>query len=306
VSVDLDEITEYLAIHGLPEGSASNAHAVYDVAVPRLLRWARRVSIPLTLFVIGRDCRREATSVQLRAAAAVGHELGNHSLDHRYDLTRLPAAEIHRQVTEPQRVIEAMTGQVPMGFRAPGYTMTDSLLSALVAAGLRYDSSVFPCPSYYAAKLGALATMRVRGRASRSVADDPRVLLAPTEPYFVNRSHREPVSRGSARLVEVPIRVVGSARLPFIGTALTLAPELVFRTLLRAAANERTMNLELHGIDFLDENDVPGPLTRHQPDLRVPVARKLDRLSRTVAALRGEGFRFGTLAELAEATAKSG
>ena len=40
-----------------------------------------------------------------------------------------------------------------------------------------YDSSVFPCPAYYTAKAAAISLLRMRGRQSRSIIDDPRVAL---------------------------------------------------------------------------------------------------------------------------------
>jgi peptidoglycan-N-acetylglucosamine deacetylase len=292
VSVDLDEIVEYLAIHGLTESAVDNPHVVYDVAVPRLLQWARELSLPLTLFVIARDLRRLAASQLLIEAHDAGHELGNHSLDHRYDLTRLSRVEQRHQVVEAQRLLTELTGRAPRGFRAPGYTCTDSLLYEVAKAGLGYDSSVFPCPPYYAAKAGVLLAQRALGRRSRAVLDDPRVLLSQRTPSL--RAIRQ-VGEATRPLVELPIQVVTPLRLPFIGTSLTLAPSPVFRGLLRAAEQAASCNLELHGLDFLDASDVPGPLGRVQPDLRVPVRQKLERLTAVVRSQRARGTSFSTL-----------
>lgn len=258
--------------------------------------------MPLTLFVIARDLDRPINADLLRGAVTEGHEIGNHSLDHRYDLTRLTADEQRRQIVEAQRAIEAHTGALPVGFRAPGYTMTDSLLSLLRAAGLRYDASLFPCPAYYAAKVASIGLLRARGTPSRSVVDHPRMLLAPTEPYRPStRDLRRPAGEGAdARaLVEIPMRVVGRGRWPFIGTSLTLSPEPLFRRLVEAAARTPTVSLELHGIDFLDRHDVGGPLAARQPDLRVPVDVKLGRLTHTVERLRTAGFAFTDLRSVA-------
>ncbi len=303
VSVDLDEIGEYAAIHGLGEAAVERWHVVYDVAVPRLLRWARGLSIPLTLFVIARDLGRSENVAALRDAVAGGDEIGNHSLDHRYDLTRLAGDLQRAQVIGAQDRIEAALGVRPVGFRAPGYTMTDSLLSVLREAGLRYDASVFPCPSYYAAKLTKIGLLRARGTPSRSVIDDPRMLLAPTEPYRPSpRDFRRGCGPGAgSEVVEIPMRVVGRGRWPFIGTSLTLAPRPVFRALLGAATRAPTVSLELHGIDFLDRHDVGGRLPDVQPDLRVSVDEKLAHLTQTVNALRDAGFRFERLEALASA-----
>jgi len=47
-------------------------------------------------------------------------------------------------------------------------------------------------------------------------------------------------------------------------------------------------NLELHGIDVLDATDVPEPIARVQPGLRLPAREKVRRLRSVLEALPGE------------------
>ena len=58
VGVDLDEIPNYFAIHGLADPAGPERSLVYDVAVDRLGDLAAALSIPLTLFAIGSDLPR--------------------------------------------------------------------------------------------------------------------------------------------------------------------------------------------------------------------------------------------------------
>jgi len=295
VSVDLDEIPCYHAIHGLPAPQGSGSSVVYDVALGRALDWARSQGLPLTLFAVGADMARGESAARLREAADAGHEIGNHTLEHRYDLVRLDAGEMRRQVFAGADVLAGATGQRPVGFRAPGYTVTDALLDVVAESGATYDASVFPCPSYLAAKGAALGAIAARGRASRSILGDPRVALAPTTPYRLGR----PFFRPGDGLREIPIQVTSIARLPIIGTSLVLAPAPVASVLVRGALGEPTFNLELHGIDFLDQTDGLAELARHQPDLRVPWETKIARLDAAVDAVRAEGFAFVTMETLA-------
>src|SRR5580692_189633 len=98
ISVDLDEIPNYFAIHGLGTSDERGLTAVYDVALARLLGLSREENIPLTLFAIGSDLERAENRAALRDAHRAGHEIANHTLDHRYDLVRLGRDEIARQV----------------------------------------------------------------------------------------------------------------------------------------------------------------------------------------------------------------
>ena len=140
VSIDLDEIACYASIHGL--SSAPECHAVYDLALTRILDFATSLALPLTLFVITRDLDRGQNLTMLRRAVSNGHEIGNHSLDHLYDLTRRERSEQIRQVVEASSQIQALLGVRPEGFRAPGYTVSDSLMAVLGEAGFSYDSAM--------------------------------------------------------------------------------------------------------------------------------------------------------------------
>jgi hypothetical protein len=296
VSIDLDEIHHYHAIHGL-SASPRAAHPVYDIAVPRAAEWARSLDVPLTWFAVGRDLERQENAAALKKLADGGHEIGNHSHSHAYDLSCREPTELRREIDQGAQAIERAVGRSPRGFRAPGYTVSDELFAALSELGVAYDSSVFPSPPYYAAKAAKLFSMRLRGRTSESVLDTPSVLRAPSRPYRVGKPYWKP----GGGVLELPIQVTPGARLPFIGTALVLAGPDGARLLTRTVLGETFVNLELHGIDFLGADDGLGELASHQPDAKLPLARKLASLTATVELLREKGAAFALLAEAADA-----
>ena len=297
ISVDLDEIPNYYGIHGLASPTGAEATLVYDVALARLRAFAEEAGLPLTLFTIASDLSRAEARDGLRAAAAAGDEIANHSLDHRYDLASLDRDEIERQIGEGARVIAEATGQQPVGFRAPGYTITDDVFDVLTDLGVEYDASVFPCPAYYAAKTIAVGAIALRGRKSRSVVDTPWVLTAPTTPYRVGR----PYWKKGKGLLEIPVQVTRGLRLPFIGTSVTLAGPRQAKLLAKMCVGDELVNLELHGIDVLDEADGLEALRPHQPDVRVSYTRKLEALRAVVSVLRDAGYTFTTMREAAAA-----
>jgi peptidoglycan/xylan/chitin deacetylase (PgdA/CDA1 family) len=297
VSVDLDEIDCYAAIHGLSSADLA-LDAVYARALPRLASLFAELSIPATFFAIGRDLAGAENAARLRELQAAGHEIANHSLNHFYDLTRRSEREQRLEVEGGADAIERAVGVRPVGFRAPGYTVTDALLGVLEAAGKRYDSSVFPCPSYYVAKASVMAMMRVRGRRSASVLDDPRVLLSPADPYRVG----VPYHRRGRGLLELPIGVTGraSGRLPFIGTSVVAAGVRGASLLARLAGTRDFVNLELHGIDLADAQlDRLQALVPYQHDLRLDHGRKRAALASAIQQLKTSGFEFVTLKEAA-------
>ncbi len=300
VSVDLDEVRCYSAIHGLPPVAGDAAHAVYRRALPRLLDLFGACAIPATLFASGRDLVDPIAAQQLRNAARSGFEIGNHSHDHHYDLSRRPREEIRAQVIEGIRSIERATGCAPVGFRAPGYTITDEMFEVLSEVGVQYDSSVFPCPVYYAAKVAAIGHYRARGRPTHSVVDHPRVLSAPADPYRIGA----PYSRRGGGLLELPIAVTRdlTGRLPYIGTYLILAGGVGAPVLTRLIAGRTFINLELHGIDAADarEDGLESLAVPAQPDLRIRARDKLSTLRSVLTSLRDHGYEFVTMRTAAD------
>jgi peptidoglycan-N-acetylglucosamine deacetylase len=294
VSVDLDELRHYRAIHGLAAGAEQDE--VFGRAVPRLADWARQRGVPLTWFVVGRDVERSTDNAEAVARLArAGDELGCHSYSHLYDLTRRSFVEMRREVEQGVTAVERAGSVKVTGFRAPGYVVTDTLLDLLRESGLAYDSSVFPCPSYYALKAAAIASMQARRLESKSIVDVPEVLRAPTSPYRVGRPYWY---RGTG-IWEVPIQVTRRARLPFIGTSLTMAGAMGARILANGVAGEPFVNLELHGIDALDQSDGLQDLAKKQRDLRISWSRKLDAIDAAVTLLRGKGYSCVRMDELA-------
>jgi hypothetical protein len=307
ISIDLDPIACYYRIHGLGEPPAALRDVVLRRALPRFLELFEKRTHPIhaTFFVVGADVQSDAAGRgRLQAAARAGHELGNHSHTHPYSLARLSRPEIEREVGEAHAAITEVAGVPPVGFRAPGYDMSDALLAVLAEKGYRYDSSLFPSWPYYVAKAGVLAAMGLMGRKSGSVLVDPRSLLAPTEPY---RPGRSPFRRGQSPLVELPISVSPRLRLPAIGTSLLLAPTAVRARLLESMRARPFFNLELHGIDLVgaDEDGIPAALVAKQPDLRVSLVEKRRALEATIDRLALE-YRFATLRDVAADVQREG
>ncbi|HRI72435.1 MAG TPA: polysaccharide deacetylase family protein [Polyangium sp.] len=272
-------------------------HAVYDVALRRIDDFCSAHGLRSTLFAIGSDLERPQNGIILRGLSERGHAVENHSYAHRYDLSRWSRAELLQDIAQAQDAITKATGRTPSGFRAPGYTINDLVLDVLEELAFRFDSSVFPCPLYYGAKVMILAGMRVFGRTSASVVDTPRVVAAPSRPYRPGTPWFVP---GSRRLVELPIQVTPRLRLPVIGTTIGLAGPTASRVLAHACADEPLVNLELHGIDFLAASDGLEHLAAYQSELRVPLSRRLDALSAVVDTLLERGVSFVRLDEAAE------
>lgn len=306
VSIDLDGIKCYYRIHGLGKPPAELEHSILERALPRAAALFARHGMHVTWFVVGRDidktvggdgAERSANAARLAALASAGDELGNHSYSHPYDLARLTPAEVDHEITSCDRVLRGLVPAV-RGFRAPGYDLSPTMLEVLARLGYRYDSSVFPSPGYYAAKAAVMGVLAALRRPSGAVLTNPRLLAAPADPYRPAMS--APWRRGQAPLVELPIATTPWLRIHAIGTSLLLAPTWLRSRLVEAMARREFWNLELHGIDFsdADQDGIPGELVDRQPDLRIPIADKLERMDQLLAQITAR-WDVQTLGEIA-------
>jgi polysaccharide deacetylase family protein (PEP-CTERM system associated) len=97
-----------------------------------------------TFFVLGHVAERHPALV--RAIAQCGHEIASHGYSHRRIYTQTPQ-QFRGETRQAKKIIEDITGQAVLGYRAASYSITDKSLWALdilAEEGFRYDSSIFP------------------------------------------------------------------------------------------------------------------------------------------------------------------
>lgn len=312
VSIDVDGLGCYYRIHGLGPEPRELRDVIIRRALPRFAEILGRWGIAATFFLVARDLDPAAAGAgdpgndvaACRAVvadlAARGHELGNHSYSHLYELARLPARRVTLEIERAHQILSALARGRVTGFRAPGYDLSPAMLTELVRLGYSYDSSLFPAPGYYAAKAVVMAALALTGQPSGAVLTNPRALLAPPDPYRPDPT--EPWKRGNAPILELPIAVTPRTRVPAIGTSLLMAPDWLRTRILASVQRRPLFNFELHGIDLIDarEDGIPAALTARQPDLRVPLARKQDRFESMLGFI-GKHFEIGTLGQAAVA-----
>jgi peptidoglycan/xylan/chitin deacetylase (PgdA/CDA1 family) len=155
ISVDLDPVECYYRIHALAGVPLPDAEARFTVlrrCLPRFRELFARHGVHATFFVVARDLGEDRQGRALLAELARdGHELGNHSYSHPYDLVRLGPELIAGEIDHAHEAIGACAGAAPVGFRAPGYEVSADVIDILRARHYRYDSSAFPSVPYYGA-----------------------------------------------------------------------------------------------------------------------------------------------------------
>ncbi|MEM2169792.1 MAG: DUF3473 domain-containing protein [Candidatus Bathyarchaeia archaeon] len=112
--------------------------------IDRLLYILACEGVKATFFVLGWIAEHFPNVV--KAIHKAGHEIATHGYAHRLVYNQTPE-EFQADVQRSLDLIQDITGERVLGYRAPSFSITKSSLWAievLEACGLKYDSSIFP------------------------------------------------------------------------------------------------------------------------------------------------------------------
>jgi peptidoglycan/xylan/chitin deacetylase (PgdA/CDA1 family) len=96
---------------------------------PRLLKMLRERNIKATFFVVG-ELAREHPEI-IRAILADGHEIGNHTMKHPLNMTRLSDDKINEEVGGLANLLQEIAGYRSRLFRPPGGNTNDHIRNML-------------------------------------------------------------------------------------------------------------------------------------------------------------------------------
>jgi polysaccharide deacetylase family protein (PEP-CTERM system associated) len=236
LSMDVEEYYHATIFREGTRGRAGGSFASrVEESVDRVLALLADADVRGTCFVLGEVAA--AHPAMVRKIAGEGHEVACHG--HRHELVgRQSPEEFRADIRRAKGLLEDITGQSVIGYRAPNFSIGSGQTWAydiLLQEGFRYDSSVYPI---FHDRYG-----------------DPR---APRFPYEVWRN-------GSERLIEFPI---GTAR--FLGLNLPVGGGGYFRLLPGTLTR-----LGIRRVNTRDEQPVmfyfhPWELDPGQPRFRMP------------------------------------
>ena len=115
-----------------------------EANIERILLLLERRRIHATFFTLGWIAERYPA--MLRRVAQAGHEVASHGYGHLRASEQSPA-QFAEDVRRSKAILEQLTGQAVLGYRAPSFSIGAANLWAfdiLQQAGYRYSSSIYP------------------------------------------------------------------------------------------------------------------------------------------------------------------
>lgn len=297
ISLDLDNLWSYLKTQGAPGWESFPSYL--DLVVPRILDLLARCDQRITFFVVGQDATIESNRAALKSIADAGHEIANHSFMHEPWLHLYDRERLHQEIGDAEKMITAVTGQTPRGFRGPGFSTSPLVREVLAERGYDYDASLFP------SALGPVARLFFFLNSTLSAEEKERRkgLYGKFSDAFGSLS---PFTWGNG-LIELPVTTMPLLRLPVHTTYLMFLAQKS-EALARAYWNTAVTlcrlrsvapSLLLHPTDFLDVTDVPQ--MSFFPGMKLPAEKKITLVEHTVRSLQRH-WQTGTMSDHAAAT----
>jgi polysaccharide deacetylase family protein (PEP-CTERM system associated) len=145
LSVDVEDWYHILGVASAPDFSQWNSlPSCVERNFRKLLDIFSQQAVQATCFFLGYIAERFPHLV--REAFEGGHEIASHGYAHRLIYTMTPEAFLEDS-TRGRKILEDIIGQPVFGYRAAGFSVTSAtpwFFEKILAAGYRYDSSIFP------------------------------------------------------------------------------------------------------------------------------------------------------------------
>lgn len=296
LSLDLDNKWSYMKTHG--DAGWETYPSYFDVLIPRALDMLQALRLRITFFVVGQDAALPWNREPLEQVAAAGHEIGNHSYHHEPWMHRRPEVEIFDELARAEESIENATGQLPRGFRGPGFVRSQAIVDALAERGYAYDASSLPTFIGPIARAYYFRSARLGERERRERHD---LYGQFSDGFQPNRPYRLQARTGCVE--EIPVTTMPFFRLPihvsYVLYVASVSPALAltyFRTALRLCKLTSTEpSILLHPLDFLSAAECPElgffPAMMLDPGIkRAVLAEVLHTLAAGWEVLPLEGF----------------
>ncbi len=211
---------------------------VWQEGMPRLLDLYAKYNVKATFFFIAKYAQRHPEIVKM--VQPYGHEVACHGLthDHKQAFDVMDFATQKQHLIEAKRILEDISGEEVISFRAPALRVNQYTPLALVESGFKIDSSVAP--------------QRIDMFMTLGSAEKLKWLRAPRSIYQVQENNM--ARKGNLPLYEVP---VSSFAVPYIGTFMRIAPAFNAFTrrllYLETRHTKKPVNFLIHPNELIDE-----------------------------------------------------
>ena len=227
-------------------------YKVYKEGMPLLLDFYEKHNIRTTFFFTGYIAKLIPDVV--RMVQSYGHEVASHGLDHNPQnaFDNLSLDEQIHHLNESKKILEDISGDKVITFRAPAARVQKNTAIALNETGFKIDSS--------------LSSQRFDFFLTFGNVNKLKWLTIPRTPYFTEPN--DLFRKGGGKIFEIPISAL---IFPYIGTTLRMFPNFIKIVKIimnfENKLNQKPIVFLTHPNEFIDESSEEVMLNRRSQNL---------------------------------------
>ena len=220
---------------------------VYREGMPMLLDIYEKFGVKSTFYFTGYIARMIPDIVKMIQGR--GHEIASHGLYHdkEFGFDIMPFEQQKEHLAETKKLLEDISGEEIISFRAPALRVNEYTGQALLETGHLIDSSVAAQRFDLFMSFGGLKKLKW--------------LTAPRLPYHADP--KDIFKKGDSKLVEIPL---SATLFPYLGTTMRIFPGLTnFQKHIlsrETAINAKPIVFDIHPNEFIDESDLERTVSR--------------------------------------------
>jgi len=139
------DIEEWFQVENLKSavsrGDWDKKQSSVEQNVDKILELLAEYSVPATFFILGWVAERHPEMI--RKIHRNGHEIACHGYGHELT-TKLERATLSADIDRARSILEDITGESVVGYRAPSFSVSDTLIELLLEKNFQYDASFNP------------------------------------------------------------------------------------------------------------------------------------------------------------------
>ena len=213
---------------------------VLDYAMPKLLELYCTYNIKSTFFFTWYIAKKFPEIVKM--IMPYGHEIASHGKSHLrengFDI--MPLERQKRHLEESKKLLEDISGQEVVSFRAPALRVNNDTVQALIETGYKIDSSI--------------ASQRFDFFMTFGSTHKLKSLLAPRLPYKTSESSL--FRKGTGPIIEIPL---SAFILPYVGATMRIFPYITSIQKMFLDIESRIIKkpivVYIHPHELIDESD---------------------------------------------------
>lgn len=297
ISLNFDSLHE---AYGFPNNYRDPSfHEGFD----RIAKISAKHNISLSIYVVGKDLLDADRASAVKEWASQGHEIGNHSWSHYFNLGSLSSSKLNDEVKRSHDIIQKVTGVEPKGFISPCWSLSPKLIETLLNLNYLYDTSAFPSFLLYP-MISKIAFNHwknpVKGFRALHRKDWLGPLKFPNHPFYLDSKMKVHKVGGKGRLLSLPLPAANRLSPAIWHTiGFIFGWDYVKKAVKKLGSSKDGYYYLIHPADFLGEKDLNKEFLISLERMQVSLDEKIKALDQIFFLLKQTGRPIKTLKEVA-------